>query len=144
MVFRLTEMKATETSNRYLTMHKENSDGCSYKDGLLVVMGPARNVGVYTQHHCWLLFSVLTLSMAHVVNRNTSGGTLIGFRAGWEWNGGVCELGGERGYPGWGQHGVYCLLGTVSSGIWERYVYCWIGCSVIRGTEARCCRSIIR
>jgi len=73
-VYKLIEKKGSEKSNRFLSMHPEHSQECSYKDGLLIVMGSSREVGVYAQQHCWLLFNVLTLSMAHAINNSSNMG----------------------------------------------------------------------
>ena len=45
-----------------------------YKDGMLTKLGPAMDLMVYNQHHCWLLLSSLCLSAANTVNRASNKG----------------------------------------------------------------------
>lgn len=42
----------------------EHSVGMPYKDGVLTKVGPAVELMVYNQHHCWILFNSLCLTMA--------------------------------------------------------------------------------
>ena len=64
-------------SHKYLSMYPVQSTGCFFKDGTMVKLGPSADLGIYAQHHCWLLFSSLTLSMAHTVNNCNSGNSEI-------------------------------------------------------------------
>ena len=52
----------------------EHSTGLLYKDGMLTKLGPAMDLMVYNQHHCWLLLSSLCLSAANTVNRASNKG----------------------------------------------------------------------
>lgn len=69
----LTEQPAASKSNRYLSMYPDHAPGFSYKDGVMVKVTPSVDLGIYAQHHCWLLFSSLTLSMANAVNEAGGG-----------------------------------------------------------------------
>ena len=72
-VYLLTEQPATSKSNRFLSMYTDLCPGFSYKDGEMIKVTPSVDLGIYAQHHCWLLFNSLTLSMADAVNQ-TGGG----------------------------------------------------------------------
>ena len=80
-VFLQTEQPATSKSPPFLTMYPSQSPGFSYKDGVMLKLSPSVDLGIYAQHHCWLLFSSLTLSMANAVNNNTGGELLRGSHA---------------------------------------------------------------
>jgi len=69
MVYLLSEQPATSMANKFLSHETEHSTGLLYKDGMLTKLGPAMDLMVYNQHHCWLLLSSLCLSAANTVNR---------------------------------------------------------------------------
>ena len=46
----------------------EHAKGMHYKDGILTKMGDANELMVYHQHHCWILFTSLTLTLAKTLN----------------------------------------------------------------------------
>ncbi len=73
LVFLLTEQPPLGEGNKYRSMEEGHSPGLSYKDGVLMKLSPSIDLDVYAQNHCWLLFSSLTLSMAHAVNNGTGG-----------------------------------------------------------------------
>lgn len=45
--------------------------GVLYKDGMLTKLGPAMDLMVYNQHHCWVLLSSLCLTAANTINAAT-------------------------------------------------------------------------
>ena len=46
----------------------EHATGHLYKEGVMTKMGGAMDLMVYTQHHCWILFSSLCLTVARTIN----------------------------------------------------------------------------
>ena len=65
----------------------EHATGHLYKEGVMTKMGGAMDLMVYTQHHCWILFSSLCLTVARTINNSVT--TNNG-------KGGRRERGGER------------------------------------------------
>ena len=64
-VYLLTEMMSSGSVNRCMTSDPGTSKPMLYKDGYVIRVGPAVDLMVYQQHHCWLLFISLCLSMAN-------------------------------------------------------------------------------
>ena len=56
--------------------------GILYKDGMLTKLGPAMDLMVYNQHHCWVLLSSLCLTAANTINTATDTRGKLGTREG--------------------------------------------------------------
>lgn len=50
------------------TSHAEHSKGLLFKDGMLSKVDAADDLMVYSQHHCWILFTSLCLSLSNMLN----------------------------------------------------------------------------
>jgi len=61
----------------------EHSTGVLYKDGMLTKLGPAMDLLVYNQHHCWVLLSSLCLTAANTINTATDTRGRLGGRVCW-------------------------------------------------------------
>jgi hypothetical protein len=71
-LYLLTKVPSTDNTNPYVTSDPGPSKPVLYQDGCISRMGPALDLMVYQQQHCWLLFTALSLSMAHCLNSRHS------------------------------------------------------------------------
>ena len=72
-VYLSTEVPATGSAYRYMTTDPETSKPLHYENGWVTSSGPAVDLMVYHQRHCWLLFNSVCLNMAQCFNTKQSG-----------------------------------------------------------------------